>query len=80
MNRRCTQCRQVKPVTEFSPNGFKGGVQYYKSSCKTCHAEGQRTRRVSHDQHVFTEVSPHGKGIVRVSVKGWGFNQMRFGQ
>lgn len=71
--KRCTRCKQEKPFTEFSPNGFKWGAQRYKSSCKACHAEGQRTRRVSHDQHVFTEVSPHPKDIVRVSVKGWGF-------
>jgi len=68
----CPECRQTKPLDQFAKQGFFKGKQSYRPRCKGCYAT--KVRKARHDQHVFTEVSPHGKGIVRVSVKGWGYS------
>lgn len=76
--KRCTQCLRTLPLEVFSKGG-KGpdGTQYYKSRCKPCMNEQLRNGRESdvrnHFENVREEVSPHGKGIRKVLVPGWGY-------
>jgi len=34
----CCVCKEEKPLSEFSPNGLRKGVQQYRSSCRLCYS------------------------------------------
>src|SRR6266487_6761093 len=46
MERRCTECKQVKPITEFDTSGPGGR----KSYCKACRRVIRRAAYVPHPQ------------------------------
>lgn len=43
--RKCTKCKEVKPITEFFVKEYsKSGKPLYCSICKKCHCEGEKQR------------------------------------
>jgi len=49
MSKRCTKCKQTKPINEFSPKGIRvDGSQKYSSHCKKCCRE---TKKEKYDPH-----------------------------
>jgi hypothetical protein len=75
--KRCHTCQQTLPVELFAKAGKENGRQVYKSRCRSCVNEQMRSARRdgerTHVQNVREQVSPHGKGIVPVTVLGWGY-------
>jgi hypothetical protein len=75
--KKCTTCGTERPLEEFAKSGLLDGRQTYKSRCKPCMNATMRAIRSDstrvHFENVRQEESPHGKGIVKVAVKGWGY-------
>ena len=75
--KRCTTCGTERPLEQFAKSGFFEGRQTYKARCKPCVNEAMRAMRNDatrvHFENVREEESPHGKGIVKVTVAGWGY-------
>jgi len=47
MNKICTACKKLKPLTEFHKNGTTvAGTPKYKSNCKSCISSKNRQNRV----------------------------------
>lgn len=76
-SKTCTACKQEKPLGAFSKAGLWNGTQLYKGKCKDCTNESMRASRADqsrvHFENVRDERCPHGKGIRRVPVTGWGY-------
>lgn len=79
-SKTCTRCEQEKPLSAFSKGGKWRGTQLYKSVCKECTNVAMRGERTkdgeivrNHHENVTLEKSPHGHGLRRVPIKGWGF-------
>ena len=47
-DKRCSHCRQVKPVSEFFISTNPYGRQYLQSWCKACKAAQMREARAQH--------------------------------
>ncbi|MCZ2077912.1 MAG: HNH endonuclease [Bryobacterales bacterium] len=49
--KRCTQCNEVKPISEFSQQKLRNGTYVAKPSCKTCAARKAREKRAVNPKH-----------------------------
>jgi hypothetical protein len=63
MERRCTKCGQVKPLTEFDVSGRNGKMSY----CKACRREMRRAAYVPHPKPRVTV--EHGQRFGRLIVR-----------
>ena len=45
MTKKCKDCGQELPITEFHSNGSKGGKKRYKPSCRKCSNNRARAQR-----------------------------------
>ena len=72
MTKTCSQCKQEKPVSEFSPNGSR-----LRAACKVCEASNKRKLRVSNGEHVREvsrkryAVNPNAREQRRLASKAW---------
>lgn len=74
----CTTCKKLKPVEAFARAGMgREKQQLYKARCKECTNALMRDDRMTsprnHHENVVRDRCPHGGGIRRVSVPGWGY-------
>lgn len=76
-SKTCTTCKHTKPLDAFSKAGSWNGTQLYKGKCKDCTNEAMRSLRSDqsrvHFENVKEERCPHGRGIRKVAVPGWGY-------
>lgn len=43
--KKCSKCKELKPIENFSTNGFRRGKVSHRSDCKECRAETARQDR-----------------------------------
>ena len=48
--KKCADCGETKPITEFSKNGIQRGKQAYKARCKPCYSKYKSAYRIQKEK------------------------------